>query len=222
MKTSAPSIRAVAFDLDGLMFNTETLYEEVGAELLRRRGKSITRPLLDQMMGRPSPIALQIMIDWHRLDLTVEQLEEETDQIFGQLLQQRLAPMPGLIRLLDSLESAEVPKAITTSSRRTYVDRVLSLMDMKNRFQFVLTAEDVIHGKPHPEIYLTAARRFALPAREVMVLEDSENGCLAAASAGTFAVAVPGEHSRQHDFSGAIFVADTLADDRIYRAIGIA
>jgi len=69
-----PTARAVIFDLDGLMFNTEELYQEVGAELLRRRGYLFTQELLDQMMGRPSHVALQIMIDTHTLKATVEEL----------------------------------------------------------------------------------------------------------------------------------------------------
>lgn len=221
MTESSPRIRAVTFDLDGLMFNTETLYEEVGAELLQRRGKKITRELLDQMMGRQSRVALQIMIDWHALDATIEQLQAETDEVFEEILEHRLAPMPGLLELLDWLESAKIPKAIATSSRRVFVDRVLSLSKMARRFHFVLTAEDVTCGKPAPEIYLTAAQRFGLPAAEMMVLEDSENGCRAAVAADAFVVAVPSEHSDQHDFSGVNLVADTLADRRIYQAIRV-
>ena len=221
MISSQPPIRAVAFDLDGLMFNTETLYEEVGSELLRRQGKEMTRELLDQMMGRPSRVALQIMIDWHQLDMTIQQLQDDTDQIFERLLEQRLAPMPGLLRLLESLEAAGIPKAIGTSSRRVFVERVLTRMDMSDRFQFLLTAEDVVQGKPHPEIYLSAAQRFSLPSDQMMVLEDSEIGCRAAVASGAFAVAVPGNHSRQHNFDGAALVADSLADFRIYQAVGL-
>ena len=77
-------------------------------------------------------------------------------------------------------------------------------------------------GKPHPEIYLTAARRFDIEPARMMVLEDSQNGCRAAIASGAFAVAVPGDHSRAHDFTGAQFVAESLADRRIYEALGLA
>src|SRR5208283_1527177 len=93
--------------------------------------------------------------------------------------------------------------------------------DLQPRFQFVLTAEDIVHGKPNPEIYLTAARCFGVRPAEMMVLEDSQNGCIAAASAGAFAVAVPGHHSREHDFSRASLIVDSLADPRVYAALGI-
>lgn len=213
--------RAVAFDLDGLMFNTEELYQEVGSELLRRRGYEFTQELLDQMMGRPSHIALQLMIDTHALQATVQDLLTETDDIFPQILADRLAPMPGLVALLDSLERNQIPKGIATSSRRSFVKRVLGTFGFEPRFSPILTAEDITHGKPHPEIYFKAADRLGVPPEEMLVLEDSQNGCRAAVAAGAIAVAVPGSHSQKHDFTGAALIADTLADERIYQLFGI-
>ena len=76
------------------------------------------------MMGRPSHIALQIMIDTHTLKATVEELLAETDEIFPGS-RTRLAPMPGLVELLDRAGAEHIPKAIATSSRRSFVERVL-------------------------------------------------------------------------------------------------
>jgi HAD superfamily hydrolase (TIGR01509 family) len=215
------SLTAVVFDLDGLMFNTEALYQQVGSELLRRRGKQWSTELLDAMMGRPAKVALQVMIDWHQLDASVEQLQGETDEVFSTLLDAQLEPMPGLLDLLDRLEQAKIGKAIATSSRRQFVSDVLGRFDMQSRFKFVLASEDVSQGKPHPEIYLRAAERFGMTPAATMVLEDSQTGCRAAIEAGAFAVAVPAEHSRRHDFTGAALVADSLADPRIGAALGI-
>ena len=97
---------------------------------------------------------------------------------------------------------------------------MLGKFQLQPRFQFILTGEDVTHGKPEPEIYLKAAANFKIAPAEMMVLEDSQNGCRAAVAAGTFAVAVPGGHSRTHNFAGAAFDADTLRDPRIYAALG--
>ncbi len=215
-------LRAVVFDLDGLMFNTEALHQKVGSEVLRRRGKPFEADLLDQMMGRPSSVALQIMIEHHGLADTVQSLADESEIIFADILDQQLECMPGLERLLKSLEAAGISKAIATSSSRRFTLNVLGRFNLVPRFRFILTSEDVTHGKPNPEIYQTAARRFGLEPRQMMVLEDSQNGCRAAVAAGAFAVAVPGGHSRTHDFTGAQFIADTLADPRIYSALGIA
>jgi beta-phosphoglucomutase-like phosphatase (HAD superfamily) len=86
---------------------------------------------------------------------------------------------------------------------------------LRDRFGFVLTSADVTHGKPHPEIYESAAERLGVAPAEMLVLEDSENGCRAAVAAGAVVVAVPGSHSRRHDFTGARLVAESLADPRI-------
>lgn len=213
--------QAVVFDLDGLMFNTEELYQGVGAEILRRRGKTFEADLLDAMMGCPASVALQRMIDWHQLDDTVAQLAAETDELFDTVLDERLDVMPGLLYLLDQLESASLPRAIATSSGPAFVERVLSKFDLERRFEFVLTCDDVTHGKPHPEIYLLAATRFGREPHELLVLEDSQNGCRAAVAAGARTVAVPGGHSLRHDFAGAALIAESLADPRILALLGL-
>ncbi|MEZ6100392.1 MAG: HAD family phosphatase [Pirellulaceae bacterium] len=205
--------------MDGLMFNTEELYEYVGGEILRRRGHTLTTDLLNEMMGRPSPISLQIMIDRHGLTDNVSDLERENDQLFDEILPTRLQTMPGLLELLDWLEMRGIAKAITTSSRRAMFDRLMVLSGLLPRFEFSITAEDITHGKPHPQIYDMAADRFGVPTSRMMVLEDSQIGCRAAVAANSFAVAVPGDHSRHHEFVGVRFIADTLHDTRIYAAI---
>src|SRR6185295_13669688 len=126
--------------------------------------------------------------------------------------------MPGLSDLLAALEAAGMPKAIATSSGPRFVRDVLSRFELEPRFQFILTCDDIVEGKPHPEIYLKAAQRFGIRSAEMLVLEDSQNGCRAAVASGAFAVAVPAGHSAGHDFTGAALVAETLADPRLYEA----
>lgn len=214
-------IDAVCFDMDGLMFNTEELYVQVGQELLGRRGHQLTQELLDQMMGRPSQIALQIMIDFHLLDATVAQLQQETDTMFPAILKRSLQTMPCLPELLDALEANNIPKAIGTSSRRPFMERCLAHFGYESRFVFTLTAENVSQGKPHPEIYSTAAERFGCAPERMLVLEDSENGCRAGVAAGATVVAVPCPTSRAHDFTGVRFVADSLCDPRIAELLAV-
>ncbi|MAT68997.1 MAG: hydrolase [Planctomycetaceae bacterium] len=203
------------------MFNTEDLYQQVGAEVLARRGKQITGELLDEMMGRKSLLALQVMIDWHELDDTPEELAAESAEIFTDLLPAQLAPMPGLLDLLAALEAAGIPKGIATSSGRAFVSRVLELSELAERFQFVLASEDIEHGKPAPDVYLLAAERHGVAPGEMLVLEDSQIGCRAAVAAGAFAVAVPSGRSVAHEFPGAAIIAKSLQDPRIAAALGL-
>ena len=215
------SLRAVIFDMDGLMFDTENIYSMVGTELLQRRGCEFTDDLKDEIMGlRPRP-TFEAMIRRHNLDDNWEDMARESNRIFVGLLDEHLVAMPGLFELLDALEAAEIPKAIATSSGRAMADACLSPFQFQPRFRFILAAEDIERGKPHPDVYLAAAARLELPASETLVLEDSQNGCRAAADAGAFTVAVPSEHSRNHDFSAASLVIDSLADPRLYETLGI-
>lgn len=214
------TIDAVVFDLDGLLVNTEELYQHVGGELLRRRGRTFDGDLLDAMMGRPQPVALATMIEWHGLDDTVEGLAAETKEIFAGLLDTRLEPMPGAVDLVTQLASRNVPRGVATSSGPDFAHDVLGRVGLRPHFGFVLTSADVTHGKPHPEIYLTAARRLGIAPEKMLVFEDSQAGCRAAVAAGAVAVAVPAGHSRRHDFAGACFVAESLADPRIAALLG--
>jgi pseudouridine 5'-phosphatase len=220
--TDSHRLSAVVFDLDGLIVNSEDVYEQADVEVLRRRGKVYDGELRAKMMGRPTAESLRAMIEWHALEDTVELLEAERSLLRDKLLKISLDAMPGLHGLLHFLEAAGVPKAIATSGHRSYAADVLGRLDLHTRFEFVLTSEDVTHGKPAPDVYQLAAARLGLRPSETMVLEDSVNGCLAGVSAGAFTVAVPNRHTRDYEFAGVEFVAETLADPRILRALGIA
>jgi HAD superfamily hydrolase (TIGR01509 family) len=203
-------IRAVVFDLDGLMVNSEEIFQAVGREVLRRREKVMTTELLLGMMGRRAPEAIQVMIDAHQLPDTAADLIAETRVVFAEMAETMLDTMPGLWMLLEAIEERKLPKGVATSSGRGYLNEVLGRFDLLKRFHLTLTAEDVTHGKPHPEIYLTAAERLEIRPEEMLVLEDSHAGTTAAAAAGAVVVSIPHGFSRHLDFSHATIIADRL------------
>lgn len=213
----SPSIRAVAFDMDGLMFNTEDLYDQVGEILLQRRGQRFSRELKLMMMGRPGPSAFEIMIGECSLQDSAESLQKEADQIFQDLLPAEIKTMPGLEELLDLLDQQAIPKAVATSSHRQFAQRALGFFDLEPRFEFILTSEDVVNGKPHPEIYLAAARRLQVMPDQMLVLEDSLFGTRSAKAAGAFTIAVPTVHSHDVDFGHVDRVATSLKDPVIFQ-----
>jgi HAD superfamily hydrolase (TIGR01509 family) len=221
MTSKSEELRAVVFDLDGLLVNSEDLYEQAGETVLRRRGKTYDAALREQMMGRPVVDALQLMIDCHSLTDPLEDLMCECREVLEALMATSLAPMPGVEELLDQLQAENVPVAVATSATREYADHVLTRLNLKHRFRFILTADDIARGKPDPEVYLLAAKRLGIAPFQMLVLEDSANGCRAAVAAGAFTVAVPNRHTREHIFAGARFIADTLGDDRIRRVLAL-
>ena len=211
----AHPLRAVAFDMDGLLVNTEELYTQVGVALLKRRGKVFSRELKNAMTGLPGPKAFAVMIEREKLTDSIEQLASESYEIFGTILPTQLRLLPGVLELLDLLDSQNRPKCVATSSTQSFAQRVLSQVGIFERFNFVITASDVANGKPFPDIYLAAAARMSVPALEMMVLEDSHHGCKAGVDSGACTIAVPGPHSTDHDFTGAHYRADTLLDPAI-------
>ena len=110
---------------------------------------------------------------------------------------------------------------MATSSPREYLEKWLDRFELLKRFPVTLTAGDVVHGKPHPEIYLQAAERLRVNPIEMLVLEDSEAGTRAAAAAGAFVVSVPNVHTAAGDFSMSRLVLPSLADPQLRSLIEV-
>jgi len=216
---SEKRIKAVVFDMDGLMFNTEDLYDEVGQELLGRRNRPFSNDLKMELMGLPGPVAYQLIIDRFELDDSIETLQRESDEIFSELLPRKIRMLPGLEQVLSLIESLHLPKAIATSSHREFACQALGLFDLEPRFAFILTPADVTQGKPDPEIYLQAAQRFGIDSSEMLVLEDSIHGSRAGAASGAVTIAIPGHHSAEGDFSHAHHVESSLSAERVLEVI---
>ncbi len=212
-------IRAVVFDLDGLMFNTEQVFCLAGHELLSRRGKEWTPRIQGMMMGRRAEEAFRLLVDELDLSETIDELRAESRDIFYKLLTVHLQPMPGLLELLSAIEAKNLPKGVATSSSRHYLEELLGKFQLSSRFHVTLTAEDVTRGKPEPEIYLKAAGRLNVSPGEMLVFEDSEVGTRAAVAAGAVVVSVPHEHSSTHDFTGAAYIAQGLHDPWISKLL---
>ena len=208
-------INAVVFDLDGLMFNTEEIFNETGNELLRRRGITDTQPVIARMMGLRAEEAFREMITMCGFSETIEEMQEESDEYFQSILHEKIAPMPGLFELLEEIELQQLPKAVATSSGRKYLEEVLGKFELLHRFPITLTSADVNKGKPHPEIYLKAAGLLAVSPEQMLVLEDSGNGTKAAVAAGAHIVSVPHQFSKDQNFTGTKHIAESLLDPYI-------
>jgi len=201
------------------MLNTEDVFYLAGKELLARRGLQITSQIHHSMLGRRPDEAIQAMKDLTGIKDSIEELKQETRVLFYGFADQHLAVMPGLLNLLDNIERLNLPRAVATSSPRDYMNAMLSRFDLLDRFDFTFTAEDVTHGKPNPEIYLKAAVSLNVAPERMLVLEDSETGTRAAASAGAFAVAVPNQHTQAGDFSMASMQIGSLEDPALTELI---
>ena len=210
-----PVVRAVVFDFDGLMLNTEDIFELVGQRLMTRRGLEMTDEIRRGMLGRRAVEAFAVMKSLTGIPDHVEDLILETAVLFDDAARDRLAVMPGLRGILQIVEERQLPRAVATSSPRAYMTPLLQRFELLHHFPLTLTAEDVTHGKPHPEVYLKAARMLQVDPSEMLVLEDSETGTRAAAAAGAYVVSVPNRHTAAGDFSMSRMRIESLQDERL-------
>jgi HAD superfamily hydrolase (TIGR01509 family) len=203
-------IRAVVFDLDGLMFDTEALFFRAASEMLAARSKTFTPEIMRAMIGRRSREVGHLIKTMTGLDEPLEDLLEDIRRRFYAEVDTAVHPTPGLFRLLDRLAHLRLPLAVATSSGRAYAERLLLRHGLRERFGVLLGAEDVSRGKPDPEIYALAARRLGHPPETVLVLEDSPAGVAAGIAAGAFVVGVPHEHSPVEALRSAHLIAPRL------------
>lgn len=208
-------VKGVAFDMDGLLLNTEDLYQQVCVELMRRRGKEYREEVRKKMIGLPAVKAFGVLIEEEGMEDSWQQLQRETDELFEEKLETQLALMAGVEEILSMVETRGLPRCVATSSTRSFAERALGKTRILERMDFVITADDVTKGKPNPDIYLQAASRMGINAVDMLVLEDSEHGTAAGVAAKAMVVSVPNEHTKHGSFEGASVIVDTLLDERL-------
>jgi HAD superfamily hydrolase (TIGR01509 family) len=188
--------------MDGLTLNTEDLYGEVGQMMMARRGKRFTDAVRRGMTGRPAPEAYAVLIQAEGLAETWQELHRECAELLEELVPRRVAPMPGLLTLLDELDRLQLPRCIATSSPHSFAANALRHAGVDSRIDFIVTADDVARGKPAPDIYHLAASRMACDPGRLLVLEDSPIGAEAGVKAGCQVIAVPSPHVEDSTFEG--------------------
>ena len=209
--TLPKTMKAVVFDMDGLMIDSERVYFDVGRQLAREFGKEVSDQTLGRMMGR-KPLESMIV---YRTELGLTQAPEDLlkmrESRVMKAFEAGVAPMPGLTAVLPKL-AEKYKLAIATSARRSMVDVIMRPLNLLQYFAVVQTSDDVIHGKPNPEIYLKAMARLDVKPSESIVLEDSSNGARAGKNAGAYTIAVPSIYTRDQDFTFVDYVASSLTD----------
>jgi HAD superfamily hydrolase (TIGR01509 family) len=209
---SGPAIRAVVFDLDGLLVDSEPVQIEAWERFLARYGKTLDPSLLHRMFGLRIWDSSRLLIDELQLPLSVEEVVRERDALFFELLPGRLREMPSASATVRALAARGFPLALATSGHRRYVDVVLHELGIEGEFAAEVTGDMVEHGKPAPDIYLLAADFLHIDPARCLALEDAPLGIASAKDAGMICLAIPNEMTRDlAGFERADAVLDSLA-----------
>ena len=214
--------RAIAFDLDGLLIDTEPVFTEAARRYLEKRAIAFDADFMHAIMGAPAAQTLPRFREHFRLTDSLEAIADEYKFHFYDVLGEQPGPlMPGVTELLDRLREQQIPCAIVTSSGPDFVAQVFGPHRLLERFQFVLTCDDVKHGKPCPDVYELAAKRFGIKPVEMIVLEDSPNGLRAAIAAGARCIVVPHPLTPLAKLDGADAVVSSLASAELFAILGL-
>lgn len=208
-------MRAVIFDMDGLIVDTEVPEFLCWQRIYARHGVAITPEEWVHMVGMPAAMchpAAELSRRCGRL-LDESALKKEHRRAYLEMLEQSgFAPQPGFPELLAALAAAGTRRAVASTATRDWVAFVLGRMGIAGSFQAIVNGEDVARGKPHPDVYLRAAELLGVPPGECLALEDSAPGVQAARAAGMRCIAVPNGLTRYQDLSAADRVVPSLAE----------
>src|SRR6185369_4003556 len=203
-------LKAVIFDMDGLMIDSEPIQSQAFEAMLRHHG---AEPVLNES-GLVQTIAsgnnYEDLKERYGLKASIEELKKYKRAVHTDLINQGVVPMPGLHNLLEILASHPVKLAIASSSNPGHIKLIMSQLGILDRFNVIASVADVPRGKPAPDVFLEAAHRLGVAPADCIVLEDALAGILGAKAAGMKAIAIPTRHTAHQDFTPADLVVSSL------------
>jgi len=190
--TGPGPIRGILFDMDGLLLDSETLSLDAFTLGAHDLGYDMPLEFARQMIGLPGDACAQLVIDRYGPEIDLDGLFRAQNRHLHALVDAgKLVLKKGVLPLLDYLDERSLPRAIATSSSRDRTEMHLRHMGIYDRFDAIITRDDVTRGKPDPEPYLRAAEAIGIASAYCLALEDSHNGARAAHAAGIRVIVVP-------------------------------
>jgi beta-phosphoglucomutase-like phosphatase (HAD superfamily) len=206
---------AIIFDMDGLLFDTEILYQEAILLAAAEGGHQIAVDVFNRTVGLPWAESRALLLSHFGEAFRVDEFQTAWVRHFWVIAETRLALKPGALELLDTLDQFRLPRAIATSSSRRTVERHLTAHNLMGRFEEIVGHGDYERGKPAPDPFLKAAERLGVEPCSCLALEDSHNGIRSASSAGMMTIMVPDLLEPTDEIRAfCIFVARDLYDVR--------
>jgi HAD superfamily hydrolase (TIGR01509 family) len=187
-------ISAVVFDLDGVLLESEQLWDEARREVVADHNGTWREGATAAMQGMSSLEWSSYLRDELGVDLAPDRIVELVIEKLFQRYDRRLPLVPGATEAVRRI-GQRWPLALASSSNRVVIDKVLTVAGLRDAFQVTVSSEEVPRGKPAPDVYLEAVRRLGPQPNECAAVEDSANGIRSAEAAGLHVVAIP-----NHDF----------------------
>ena len=195
--------------MDGLMIDSERLYFAAEKDIAEAFGKQVQVETLWKMMGRKPIEGIRIFVEDLGIPASPEEVLQMRHEAMLQKMKTDLVAMPGLQHIIDRFYP-RLKLAIATGAPAEYMDITLDSLRLRDKFTVLQASDEIVNGKPDPEIYLETCNKLNLDPSACVVLEDSSNGALAGKRAGCYCVAVPNEYTDKQNFDFADFRAKDL------------
>ena len=196
-------IKGVVFDLDGVMIDSEAISIKVWRNILNQHNAAISDEDYGKIIGMASIPATEFIIKQSGVKLdTIEMLKRHWDDLII-AIQNHGAAEAGLFNILDCFAALSLPLAVASNSPSIYVHSTLKAIGVSDRFKSVTCADEISHSKPHPEIYLKAAKSINVAPEQCLAIEDSPVGLQAALAAGMRCIIIQNGHIKNPDYNGA-------------------
>ncbi|WJT06584.1 HAD family hydrolase [Vibrio harveyi] len=205
-------LKAVLFDMDGLIFDTESIYKQSWQYAANEQGLAITDDFYQQFIGVQDPECERILAEHFQQAIDMPRYKAVRDEHFHHLRDQGIALKPGFDSLLRAIKQRGLLTAIVTSSHLPEVKHNFNNTEYLTQFDLVITAEDVERGKPNPDCYQMACHHLGIDAKESLVLEDSNNGIKAALAAECHAVMIPDLLPPLQEFKDKVIIKASLEE----------
>ncbi len=210
---SGSALEAVVFDMDGVLVDSEEIWDEARRNLALERGLAWPASAQRDMMGMSSPEWSRYMHDRVGLVEAPEEISAEVVSRLEDLYWQHLPLLEGAVQTVERM-AKRFRLGLASSSNRPIIELVLELAAVADFFEVTVSSEEVEHGKPAPDVYLEALKRMDVAPNRAAAVEDSTNGLLSASAAGMLVVAVPNPvfPPRADALAAAVVVIDSLAE----------
>ncbi len=195
-------MKAIIFDMDGVLINSTKYVWESFNKLLEKYGVHFTKKDIKKYLGMSMRDKLNIWKKEYNIQEEINPLEfsKEAFKIELKLVEKELRPNKIILDLIDSAKNKNIKIAVATSSTNARAIKILELLKIKERLDYLVTAEDIEKHKPNPQIFLKAAEEIGISPKECVVFEDAVNGIQAAKSAGMKSIAILTEFTSKEDF----------------------
>ena len=184
------SVRAVVFDLDGVIIDSEEVWEEVRRGYVAEHGREFLPDTQQRLMGMSTPEWARYLAEDVGVGVPPERVAADVLDRMAERYRARVPLIPGAVDAVHRI-AARFPVALASSSARVLIDRVLESAGLTGVFRATLSTEEVPRGKPAPDVFLAAAERLGADPAECAAIEDSSNGLRGAAAAGMAVICVP-------------------------------